>query len=42
MHLHRNSLVYRVERIREIAGLDPTDADDGFTLKLALILAPLR
>lgn len=42
MHLHRNSLVYRVERIREIAGLDPTDPDDGFTLKLALMLAPLR
>lgn len=42
MHLHRNSLIYRVERIREIAGLDPTHAEDGFTLRLALMLAPLR
>ena len=42
MHLHRNSLVYRVDRIREIAHLDPTKADDAFALKLALMLAPLR
>jgi purine catabolism regulator len=42
MHLHRNSLIYRVERIRDIAGLDPTSAEDGFTLRLALMLAPLR
>jgi PucR family transcriptional regulator, purine catabolism regulatory protein len=42
MHLHRNSLIYRVERIRDIAGLDPTNAEDGFTLRLALMLAPLR
>lgn len=42
MHLHRNSLVYRVERIRDIAHLDPTDPDDSFALKLALMLAPLR
>lgn len=42
MHLHRNSLIYRVERIKDIAGLDPTNAEDGFTLRLALMLAPLR
>ncbi|MGH2544681.1 MAG: helix-turn-helix domain-containing protein [Ardenticatenaceae bacterium] len=42
LHLHRNSLVYRLERIRAISSLDPTDPDDAFTLKLALLLAPLR
>lgn len=42
MHLHRNSLIYRIERIRHIAGLDPINPDDSFTLKLALMLAPLR
>ncbi len=42
MHLHRNSLVYRLDRIREISGLDPTEPEDAFTLRLALMLAPLR
>ncbi len=41
MHLHRNSVIYRVERIREISGLDPTQAEEAFTLRLALLLAPL-
>jgi PucR family transcriptional regulator, purine catabolism regulatory protein len=42
LHLHRNSLVYRIDRIREISGLDPTDPTDAFSLRLALVLAPLR
>lgn len=41
LHVHRNSLIYRVERIREISGLDPLDPDDAFTLRLALLLQPL-
>lgn len=41
LHLHRNSLSYRIDRVREIAGLDPLDPDDAFHLRLALFLAPL-
>ncbi|MCZ7568296.1 MAG: helix-turn-helix domain-containing protein [Ardenticatenaceae bacterium] len=42
LHLHRNSLIYRLDRIQQITGLNPTDPEDAFTLKLALLLAPLR
>lgn len=42
LHLHRNSLIYRLDRIEQITGLNPTDPEDAFTLKLALLLAPLR
>lgn len=42
LHLHRNSLVYRLDRIQQITGLDPTDPEHAFSLKLALLLAPLR
>lgn len=41
LHLHRNSLSYRIDRVRDIAGFDPLDPDDGFHLRLALFLAPL-
>ena len=41
LHLHRNSLSYRIERVRDIAGFDPLDPDDAFHLRLALFLAPL-
>ena len=38
LHLHRNSLLYRLERIREITGMDLDSADDRFALQLALKL----
>jgi purine catabolism regulator len=41
LYLHRNSLLYRLERIGEISGLDLDDADDRFSLQLALKLRPL-
>jgi purine catabolism regulator len=40
LYLHRNSLLYRLERIAEITGLDLDDADDRFSLQLALKLRP--
>jgi purine catabolism regulator len=40
LYLHRNSLLYRMERIAEITGLDLDDADDRFALQLALKLRP--
>lgn len=42
MHLHRNSLIYRLDRIHEVSQLDPTNPSDRFTLRLALMLVPLR
>lgn len=41
LFLHRNSLLYRLERIRDIAALDLDAADDRFALQLALKLRPL-
>jgi purine catabolism regulator len=41
LYLHRNSLLYRLGRIREISGLDLDDADNRFSLQLALKLRPL-
>ena len=40
LYLHRNSLLYRMERIADITGLDLDDADDRFSLQLALKLRP--
>ena len=36
LYLHRNSLLYRLERITAITGMDLGDADDCFSLQLAL------
>ena len=36
--IHRNSLYYRLERIKQIGGLDLHNNNDVFALKIALIL----
>lgn len=41
LFLHRNSLLYRLERISEISGLDLNNPDNRFSLQLALKLYPL-
>ena len=41
LYLHRNSLLYRLERIRDITGLDLDEPDDRFSLLLALRIRPL-
>ncbi|SJZ36678.1 CdaR family transcriptional regulator [Selenihalanaerobacter shriftii] len=37
LYLHRNSIIYRLERIKEITGLDPKSFDDAVCLKLTLL-----
>ena len=41
LHIHRNTLTYRLERIAEITQLDLSDADARFSLQLALKLRSL-
>ncbi len=36
MHLHRNTLLYRLRRIQDITGIDLEDAETGLALHLAL------
>jgi carbohydrate diacid regulator len=38
LKIHRNTLVYRLERIADITELDPRTFNDAFQLKIALIL----
>lgn len=38
LKIHRNTLVYRLERINEITGFDPRVFNEAFQLQLALIL----
>jgi purine catabolism regulator len=40
LHLHRNSLIYRLERLGDITGLNLDDEEDRFALQLALKLRP--
>ncbi len=36
LHVHRNTLLYRLERIKEISGMDLSDSEEHFSLWLAL------
>ena len=41
LHMHKNSLYYRVQRIEEAAGVDLSDEHTCFSLQLALALRGL-
>ncbi|NJO85200.1 MAG: PucR family transcriptional regulator, partial [Blastochloris sp.] len=36
LHVHRNTLLYRLERIKKISGLDLDNAEDRLALWIAL------
>ena len=38
LYVHRNTLVYRLERLEKIIGLDIRKFDDAMTFKLALMV----
>ena len=38
MFVHRNTLVYRIERIQKNTGLDLRNFDDALTFKIALMV----
>ena len=39
MYVHRNTLVYRLEKLQKITGLDVKVFDDALTFKIALMVA---
>jgi len=36
IYVHRNTLLYRLRRVKEITGLDPKKFDDAVQLRMAL------
>lgn len=38
LFLHRNTLVYRIEKLQKVTGLDVRNFDDAMTLKIALMV----
>ena len=38
LFVHRNTLVYRLEKIKKITGLDLREFDDAITFKVALMV----
>lgn len=42
LHVHRNTLKYRLARIAELSGLDPDDPNDRFNLQLATSMWAVR
>ncbi|MBM7571660.1 CdaR family transcriptional regulator [Aquibacillus albus] len=41
LHIHRNTLIYRLESIQNQIGLDPRKFDDAMTLRIILIIKQL-
>ena len=39
LYIHRNTLVYRLEKIQKTTGLDVRHFDDALTFKIALMVA---
>ncbi|MCH6268017.1 CdaR family transcriptional regulator [Neobacillus citreus] len=42
MYIHRNSLIYRLKKIKEVTGLDPQVLNDAVTLQLAVWLLQMN
>ena len=38
LYIHRNTLVYRLEKIKKLTGLDLREFDDAITFKVALMV----
>ncbi len=38
LHLHRNTLIYRLNKVKELIGLDPTKFHDALQIKLGLMV----
>ena len=38
LYIHRNTLVYRIEKLQKVTGLDVRNFDDAMTLKIALMV----
>jgi carbohydrate diacid regulator len=38
LHLHRNTLIYRLDKIKKLIGLDPRKFSDAIKIKLGLVL----
>ena len=38
LFVHRNTLVYRLEKIKKLTGLDLREFDDAITFKVALMV----
>ena len=39
LYMHRNTLVYKLERLQKLTGLDIRKFDDALTLKIAMMVA---
>lgn len=42
LHIHRNTLIYRLGKIKDLVGLDPETFEDAVQIKLALTLLDLE
>lgn len=41
LHIHRNTVIYRLDQISRIIGLDPRNFDDAVSIKIALLVRQL-